>query len=273
MNTSGYGLTDIAPTISRILSIPMVVPDGNVIDEVEDYSIKHDCKRVVLIIADSLGFALYSRFEKIMPAANSLAGNGLLFGCSAVERHTSPCIASIFTGYLPENHHIHSTGDIYRERAKDPASPKVKTILEWANDAGLNSAVVIESEGAETFRGRINELHAIPDSHDIIDYDNMATAGTIDALGNEPDLLAVHLRSIDRYAHRALHGRELEEAVRNTDANIGRIMEHAGKGTLFLICGDHTIHGWEKWKAKATDEEIRNHEGNVVALIAGCKEP
>lgn len=271
MNTFGYGLTDIAPTISRILSIPMVVPDGNVINEVEDYSIEHDCNRIVLIIADSLGFALYRRFEKIMPATDRLASHGLLLGCSSFERHTSPCIASIFTGYLPENHHIHSTEDIYRERAKDPANPKVKTILEWADDAGLNSAVVIESEGAETFRDRISELHGIPNSQDIIDYDSRATTAAIDALRNEPDLLAVHLRSIDRYAHRSLHGKELEEAVRNTDANIGRIVEHAGRGTLFLICGDHTIHGWEKWKAKATYEEIRNHEGNVVALIVGCK--
>ncbi|MDK2912583.1 MAG: hypothetical protein PWR29_1540 [Methanolobus sp.] len=271
MNDSLYSLADIAPTISRILSIPMVVPDGNVINELEDYAIEHDCKRVVLIIADSLGFALYRRFEDIMPAADSLARHGLLLECSSVDRHTSPCIASILTGYLPESHHVHSTQDIYRVRAKDPASPKIKTILEWADDAGLNSAVVIESEGAETFRGRINELHGIPNTDDIADYDKRATRSAIGALGKDPDLLAVHLRSIDRYAHCSLHGRELEEALRNTDANISRIVECAGKGTLFLICGDHTIHGWEKWKPKAADEEIRNHEKNIVALIAGCK--
>ncbi|WP_407355690.1 alkaline phosphatase family protein [Methanolobus sp. WCC5] len=271
MNDSLYSLADIAPTISRILSVPMVVPDGNVINELEDYSVEHDCKRIVLIIADSLGFALYRRFEGIMPAACSLARHGLLLECVSVERHTSPCIASIFTGYLPKRHHIHSTQDIYRERAKDPANPKIKTILEWAADAGRISAVVIESEGADTFRGRINELHGIPNSGDIIDYDDRSTTSAINAMGNGPDLLAVHLRSIDRYAHRSLNGRELEEALKNTDTNIGRIVEHAGKGTMFLICGDHTIHGWEKWKPKATDEEIRNHDKNVVALIAGCK--
>ncbi|WP_256623348.1 alkaline phosphatase family protein [Methanolobus chelungpuianus] len=260
MNDPLYSLADIAPTISRILSIPMVVPDGNVISEIGDYAIEHDCKRVVLIIADSLGFALYRRFEDIMPAASSLARHGLLLECSSVGRHTSPCIASILTGYPPERHHVHSTQDIYRVRAKDPARPRIKTILEWADDAGLKAAVVIESEGAQTFRGRVKELHGIPDTLDIDDYDSSATTSAIGALGQDPDLLAVHLRSIDRHAHSSLHGRELKEAVRNTDTSIGRIVGSAGTGTLFLICGGHTIHGWEKWKPKATDEEIRNHD-------------
>ncbi|MBP1910110.1 alkaline phosphatase family protein [Methanolobus bombayensis] len=271
MCTPRCSLADIAPTISRILAIPMVVPDGCVINDVADHYIKHDCKRVVLIIADSLGFKLYHRYESIMPSVSSLVSQGLLMGCSSVERHTSPCIASIFSGYLPENHHIHSTEDIYRERAKNPENPKIKTILEWAYDAGFKSAVVIESEGAETFRERVDELHGVKNSEDIIDYDHRIIKSAINTLSNEPDLLAVHLRSIDRYAHRSIHGKELEEAIINTDTNIGQIIEHAEKGTLFLICGDHTIHGWEKWKLKATDEEIRNHNENVVALIVGCK--
>ena len=263
---------DIAPTISEILNIPMVPPDGKVIHEVVEYANIRGCQKVVLIIVDSLGYSLYQYFSKsrgIFQNIQQLAGSGMVLRCQSTADHTTPAIASIFTGYLPKKHHIYATDDIYIERAKDPKNPKIQTILEWAHAAGLRSAVVIESHGADTFLDRVGEVFGIPDSQDIIEYDSKITDAAIQALESKPDILAVHLRSIDRYAHRAQTWEELRYAAGTVDENIGRIVETAGKDTLFMICGDHPIHAGEKWMRSVSKAWIEKRQDQLVALIVG----
>ncbi|HWR24611.1 MAG TPA: alkaline phosphatase family protein [Methanosarcina sp.] len=261
---------DIAPTISRLLKIPMVPPSGRPIPEVEKYAKEKDCKRAVIIVVDSLGYSLYINFSTIMKNLNELAEKGLLFKCRSYATITSPAIASIFTGYLPEEHNIYSTADIYTERAKDSENPRLRSIMEWACRAGMKASAVIESEGAESFRGRIRNFYGVPDSEDILDYDRQITEYAISALKKKPDILAVHLRSIDRFSHRAKSCEELKKAAESVDANLEKIFQSAEKGTIFFICGDHTIHGGDKWLKRATEEEANNHRQNIVALIVGC---
>lgn len=264
---------DIAPTISELLDIPMVPPDGKVIPEVIEYATTYDCQKVVLVIVDSLGYSLYRYFTEnggIFQNVRQLAESGMVLRCQSTADHTSPAIASIFTGYLPTNHHIYATDDIYVERAKDSLNPKIKTILEWAYDAGRKSAIVIESHGADTFLDRINEVFGVPDSQDIIEYDSKITDAAVDALESKPDILAVHLRAIDRYAHRAQTWEELRYAAGTVDVNIGRIVENAEKGTLFMICGDHPIHANEKWISSASKAWIGERQDQLVALVVGA---
>ena len=243
---------------------------GQLIKEIEALSSGKACKRVVLIIVDSLGYSIFMRLSNIMWNLQALARAGVLLKCVSPATYTSPAIASIFTGYLPEEHRIFSTGDIYTEREKNPESPKLRSIMEWACLAGLKASVVIESKGAESFRGRIKEFYGVPDSEDILDYDQKITACAVQALQKESELLAVHLRALDRFSHRAKNWAELKTAAEEIDKNLGEIFRSAGKGTMFLICGDHAIHGWKKWLENATTEEIQNHKENLVALIAGC---
>lgn len=109
---------DIAPTISRLLKVPMVPPSGRPIPEVENYAKERGCKSAVIIVVDSLGYSLYRHLSPIMKNLHEIAENGLLFKCRSPATITSPAIASIFTGYLPEEHNIYSTADIYTETAK-----------------------------------------------------------------------------------------------------------------------------------------------------------
>jgi predicted AlkP superfamily pyrophosphatase or phosphodiesterase len=261
---------DIAPTISRLLKIPMVPPSGRPISEVEKYAKVRTCKRAVIIVVDSLGYSFFIRLSTVMKNLNELAEKGLLFKCRSCATITSPAIASIFTGYRPEEHNIYSTADIYTESAKDSENPRLRSIMEWACRAGMKASAVIESEGAESFRGRIKDFYGVPDSEDILDYDRQITEYAIDALMNKPDILAVHLRSIDRFSHRAKSWEELRKAAEAVDENLGKIFKSAEKGTIFFVCGDHTIHGGEKWLKRATAEEARNHRQNLVALVVGC---
>ncbi|NOR49055.1 MAG: sulfatase-like hydrolase/transferase [Methanosarcinaceae archaeon] len=272
-NSNLYSLVDIAPTISELLDIPMVPPDGKVMPEVIEYASTRSCQKVVLIIVDSLGYSLYRYFSEsggIFQNIRQLAGSGMVLQCRSTADHTTPAIASIFTGYLPTKHHIYATDDIYVERAKDSKNPKIKTILEWAHDAGRRSAVVIESHGADTFLDRVGKVSGVPDSQDIIEYDSKITDAAVEALESKPDILAVHLRAIDRYAHRAQTWEELRYAAGTVDVNIGRIVETAEKGTLFMICGDHPIHAGEKWMRSASKAWVGERQDQLVALVVGA---
>ena len=266
-------LADIAPTISELLDIPMVPPDGKVIPEVIEYASIRGCQKVVLIIVDSLGYSLYRYFSEIrgiFQNMRQLAGSGIVRRCHSTADHTTPAIASIFTGYLPTKHHIYATDDVYVERAKDSLNPKIKTILECAYDAGRKSAVVIESRGADTFLDRVDEVVGIPDSQDIIGYDTRITDAAVEALKSRPDIMAVHLRAIDRYAHRAQTWDELRYAAGTVDVNIGRIVKTAEKGTLLMICGDHPIHAGEKWMGSASEACVGEYQDRSVALVVGA---
>jgi len=261
---------DIAPTISRLLKVPMVPPSGKPIPEVEDYARERGCKRAVIIVIDSLGYSLYWHLSPVMKNLHGITEKGLLFKCRSPATITSPAIASIFTGYLPEEHNIYSTADIYAERAKDSENPRLRSIMEWAYRAGMKASAVIETEGAKSFRGRIKDFYGVPNSEDILDYDCKITEYALDALKEKPDILAVHLRALDRYSHRAETWKEMKKAAKSIDKNLEEIFQNAEKGTIFFICGDHAVHGGDKWLKNATHEEIKNHENNYVALIVGC---
>ena len=263
---------DIAPTISRLLKIPMIPPAGRPIQEVEIYAKERGCKKAVIIVVDSLGFSLYKYLSSSMKNLSEIAEKGLLFRCKSPATITSPAIASIFTGYLPEEHHIYSTADIYTERAKDSENPRLKSIMEWAYRAGMKASAVIESEGAESFRGRIKDFYGVLDSKDILDYDLQITNYSVRALKEKPDILAVHLRALDRFSHRAESWEELKKAAKIVDENLGEIYQNADYGTIFFICGDHAIHGGKNWLKGAEADDIRNHRQNLVALIVACKQ-
>ena len=270
MNVFECNTIDIAPTISRLLKIPMVPPSGRPIPEVENYEKGRGCKKAGIIVVDSLGFFLYRRLSPIMKNLSEFAKDGLVFKCKSPATLTSPAIASIFTGYLPEEHKIYSTNDIYVESAKDSENPKLRSVMEWACRAGLKASAVIESEGAESFRGRLKSFYGVPDSEDILDYDRKITDYAVQSLKEEPDIIAVHLRALDRFSHRAKDWEELIKAAKAVDDNLAEIFRNAEKDTLFFICGDHSIHGGKKWLKYATEEEVKNHNENFVALIVGC---
>jgi predicted AlkP superfamily phosphohydrolase/phosphomutase len=270
MNNFECSTIDIAPTISRLLKIPMFPPSGRPIPQVENCAKERGCKRVGIIVVDSLGYSLYKHLFPVMRNLNEFAIEGLVLKCKSPATITSPAIASIFTGYLPEEHNIYSTADIYTETAKNSENPRLRSVMEWACRAGMKASAVIESEGAESFRGRLRSFYGVPDSEDILDYDRKITEYAVQSLKEKPDIIAVHLRALDRFSHRAKDWEELKKAAKAVDENLTEIFRNAEKDTIFFICGDHAIHGGEKWLKYATEEEIENHKENLVALIVGC---
>ncbi len=261
---------DIAPTISQILHIPMITPSGKPIRKILDYTGKKECRKIVLIIVDSLGFSLYKRLEKHMPAVEKIADAGILIKCRSVADKTTPAITSIFTGYYPREHMIQKTEDLYYERSKNEDNTRIKSILEWAHEAGLRSSITIESEGAAALNGRIDTSSGVRDLSDIIEYDRKITEETVKSLENQPHLMAIHLRAIDRIAHTEDNWKSLIYAASSINENIDVIVNKLEPYTLVIVCGDHPIHSSQKWLKMASIEEIKNYDHKYVALIAGC---
>lgn len=221
-------LVDIAPTIAELLSIPLPGVDGAAIPELTDRLQR--CDRVVLVIVDSLGYSTYRRLQPHMPNVQ-----GIVIRCGAVADHTTPAIASIFTGCCPDTPRIFATADVR-------TSP-IKSILELAKERGTKSAIAIESEGAEAMKAKIDLVAGVDDSSDILDYDTKIKDCTIDLLKHEPVLMAVHFRAIDRYAHEARSFDELAYAAKCIDSHISEIRSHLDMNTCVIVCGDHPFHG------------------------------
>lgn len=252
------------------MGIPEGFSSGRVIPAAERYAREYGSKKAVILIVDSLGYSLYRHLAPIMKYTREIEEEGLLLKCRSVANKTAPALASIFTGTLPAEHGILSNEDAPQKQAEGPSDPRVRSVLERAHECEMHSSVVIESKGAGTFRGKVGDVYGVPNSEDILDYDNKITKCAVDALSKGPDLLAVHLRSIDRFSHRAHRWRDLRRAARAVDRNTRTIFENAPEGTAFFICGDHAIHGGRKWLLNASPEELENYRNNLVALIVAC---
>ncbi len=245
-----HSLLDIAPTVARVLGIELPQCDGQPIEEVIGWG----CRNVILLIADSLGYSLYKWLESDLKNIHALASDGLLLDAEIVSNRTTPSIASILSGLLPEHHGIW-----------DKAGAKESSLLslpEIASSSGLRSAVIMETSGAEVYEGLIEITRGIPDSLSPEKFDRSACRMTLDALSHDPSLLVSYFIGIDKTVHMGLGPREIRNAAIFIDRCVGEIISAATPGTLIILCGDHTVHaGLLK----------RVQEPYCVALIMGHK--
>ena len=98
-----------------------------------------------LLIVDSLGYSLFRWLEPHLQNMQTLAKEGIAIEAKAVADSTTPAIASILSGLLPEHHGIFS-----KEGAKESS---ILSPPEIANASGLKSAVILEKIGAEVHKG------------------------------------------------------------------------------------------------------------------------
>lgn len=189
---------------------------------------------VLLLVIDSLDCPLFRTFSaELAHLRTLLARGGLIFACETVSTATTPAIASMLTGLLPESHGILTSEEV--------GTSKVHSILELLDDAGMPTAAVMETKGTEPLQGRISYVCPVDDREDIEEYDAMITSSTL-ALLRQPELRFVfaHLRTLDRFAHR---GRDLQLAARITDQHIRVIAEAlSDRAGALLLCGDHAAH-------------------------------
>jgi len=223
-------LIDVAPTMARALRVRTPPIDGVPIDEVEGW----ECDRVVLAIVDSLGYGLYKAMEPDLPKIRSMAEEGLLLKAEGVAPSTTPAIASILTGLMPQNHGISNT--------TQASESEIRSLLEWASSENVRSAVVMEEGGARTFEGFVKMVMGVPKSLNARDFDREILARALAALKRRPKLLVAHFIGIDRIAHRGGGIDEIREAASAIDGHLGELAAAIPSGTLMIVCGDHPLH-------------------------------
>ncbi|MDD1752017.1 MAG: alkaline phosphatase family protein [Methanotrichaceae archaeon] len=241
---------DIAPTIANMLRISIHEPDGRPIDEVKGWR----CQNAVLAIVDSLGYDLYKWLEPELKNLPVLAKYGLVLRAEAVSNHTSPAIASILSGLLPEHHGIYDS-----ESAK--RSP-ILSLPEISSSAGMRSAVIMEKGGAEIYEGLIEFIGAVPRTLSPLEFDKEICRLSLEALSSMPRLLVSYFIGIDKAAHNGLSLDGFKEAATAIDQCIGKIADAVQPGTMMVVVGDHPIHAGQL---------KRTHDPYCVALIIGGK--
>jgi predicted AlkP superfamily pyrophosphatase or phosphodiesterase len=221
---------DIAPTIALILGLTLPCSDGQPIGPVLAWG----CKNVALIIIDSLGYDLLLWLLPSLKNMNALCHDGLLIRASSVSNHTTPAIASILSGLLPEHHGIFD-----KAGAKES---KIFSLPELASSSGHSSAVIMEQNGADVYRGLVEMVHGISDKIPPQEFDKEACRMTCRALKKQPRLLVSYFIGIDKSVHMGHGPAGIREAALIIDCCIGKIVRTADEDTLFIICGDHPIH-------------------------------
>jgi predicted AlkP superfamily pyrophosphatase or phosphodiesterase len=227
---SRFSLLDIAPTAARALGIILPECDGHVINLVESWG----CRNVVLMIVDSLGYYLYKWLEPRLRHMPRLVRVGFLLQAESVSCHTTPAIASILSGLLPEHHGIFD-----KEGAKES---EILSLPEIASASGLKSAVVMEKNGAEVYQGLIDIVGAVSDAIPSQEFDNEICLISQEALGEGPRLLVSYFIGIDKAVHAGQGPDGIKEAACSIDRCIGKLAEMLGEDTLMIICGDHPVH-------------------------------
>jgi hypothetical protein len=233
-----FSQLDIAPTVARTLGFDLPRTDGQPIDLVQGWG----CKDAAIIIVDSLGYDLFMWLKPDLENMSHLADDGLLLRARSVSNHTTPAIASILSGLLPEHHGIF-----------DKAGAKESSILslpEMANMSGLKAAVIMEKNGADVYRGLIEIVLGIPDSISPEEFDREACRKTVQAIEQMPRLLVSYFIGIDKSVHRGLGLEGIKSAAMLIDRCIGEIAKNAGRETLVILCGDHPIHAGLLKRAK-----------------------
>ncbi|MDD2755267.1 MAG: alkaline phosphatase family protein [Methanothrix sp.] len=227
---SSFSQLDIAPTAAHILGLQLPKPDGHPID----LALAWGCKNVAIIIIDSLGYDLLRWLLPSLENMRELSTVGHLFRITAVSNHTTPAIASILSGLLPEHHEIF-----------DKAGAKESRILslpEIAAISGQSCAVIMEQNGADVYQGLVEMVHGISDRIPPQDFDREACRMTCLALQERPRLLVSYFIGIDKSVHLGQGKEGIKKAALLIDRCIGEIVRAADEETLFIICGDHPVH-------------------------------
>jgi predicted AlkP superfamily pyrophosphatase or phosphodiesterase len=244
-------LLDVAPTLARTLGISLPRSDGLPIEAAMEWG----CRNAVLLIVDSLGYDLFMWLTPRLKNMSRLARAGLLFKADVVSDRTTPAIASILSGLLPEHHGIY-----------DKAGAKESSLLslpEIASSCGLKTAVVMEKNGAEVYEGLIEIVRGIPDTLRPEDFDRESCRMTLEALRQRPRLLVSYFIGIDKTVHMGLGPVAIREAAVIIDHCLGEIFSSAEPDTLIVLCGDHPVHAGEL---------KRTREPYCVALMLGKAE-
>jgi arylsulfatase A-like enzyme len=199
-------------------------------------------RKIVIISVDGLRPDLMMRADT--PNIHDLINSGSfsLWAQTTAESVTLPSHTSMLTGVPPIKHTLQWNEDLPLTHPVYPAFP---TIFELAKQAGYTTAMAAgKAKFINLAKPGTLDWVSVPGSTKIED-DAVALAATQMILVHQPDLLFVHLPSVDNVGH--LYGwatSQQLEAIHGADAAIGMILwaldqMHLRASTFILVTSDH----------------------------------
>jgi hypothetical protein len=199
-------------------------------------------RKIVIISVDGMRSDLMMRADS--PNIHQLMkeGSWTLWAQTTAESVTLPSHTSMLTGVPPVKHSIQWNEDL---PLRHPVYPMFPTIFELAKQAGYTTAMAAgKSKFINLAKPGTLDWMFIPPETKVEDLE-VATAATQIILAHRPDVLFVHLPSVDTVGH--LYGwasAEQLEAIHQADASIGMILwaldqTQERSSTFVLVTSDH----------------------------------
>lgn len=199
-------------------------------------------RKVVIISVDGLRPDLAIRADTPNIHALMNAGSFTLWARTTAESVTLPSHTSMLTGVTPVKHWIQWNQDL---PLNHPVYPMFPTIFELAKQAGYTTAMVAgKSKFINLDKPGTLDWIFVPATTKVEDPE-VAVAAVQIILAHQPDLLFVHLPSVDNVGH--LYGwssPQQMEAIHQADASIGLVLWaldrlHVRDSTFILVTSDH----------------------------------
>jgi predicted AlkP superfamily pyrophosphatase or phosphodiesterase len=199
-------------------------------------------QKVLIVSIDGLRPDLALRADT--PTIHQLIRDGsfTFWARTTAESVTLPSHTSMLTGVVPIRHGLQWNADLPLEH---PVYPLFPTIFELAHQAGYTTAMAAgKSKFINLAKPGTLDWYFIPDQSTT--EDDMVTQQALAILrAHQPDVLFVHLPSVDNVGHAAgwSSGRQMK-TIANADACVGRVLSalddlHLRDSTMVIVTADH----------------------------------
>ena len=250
-----YSMTDIAPTISRLLGIrlPANSEGKPIVDVIDDMGKQ---KRLAVIVLDAFGVATWKRYSELTPNFNRIAKNNLLHIRSVVPAKTPVNFATMASGASSDSHKI-------RDRSE---KLNVETVFHVIAETNMKSAAVGRATSTMgILLSKFAYYKCLAESN--LDEDLFHKG--LDLIGNEsPEFILMQLLDIDDTGHKfGIMSDEFRKAVSTTDSRLGQFFPIlAEKNYSLMVLADHGAHQAE---GKATHNG--SVEDDLIVPLTWCK--
>jgi len=226
-----YGMTSIAPTVSKLLGIrPPKQNTGSVITEIVD-DMGHQDKVAVLVL-DAFGVSTWKRVQALTPNFNKLADSRLLHIRSVMPAITPVNFSTMMTGAPSDVHVIRDRSEMLT----------IETLFHVLAESSMKSAAAGRAKSTVgMLLMRFAEIKCVAAS----DTDEEVTRLAVKTIKDEcPPFFLIHLLDVDDTGHRSgVEGNEMEKAAEAADYHLGEvILQLAESGYGLLVLADHGAH-------------------------------
>ena len=226
-----YGMTNIAPTVSRLLGIRPPAQSARVVVEeiIDDMGSQN---RVAVVVLDAFGVATWKRYEELTPNFNLIAHQHLLHIRSVLPSKTPVNFATIATGAPSDVHAI-------RDRSE---TLTVETIFHVLSEASMKSAAAGRAKSTVgILLSKFADHKCVAESNT---DEELVQLGIKTIREESPEYILMQMLDVDSTGHKAgLEGDEIRKAVAAVDRHLGDLLPHlAERGYNLIVLADHGAH-------------------------------